>query len=61
MFQTVCVQCVLPCSRRPYRKGLQDVEVWVCGEGPGGIRRLPSPNGFGKYRDAVALEVGTRS
>lgn len=38
-------------------EGLADVEVWVCGEGETGVRVLPSPNGFAKYRDAVAREV----
>ena len=41
-------------------EGLEDVDVWVCGEGEGGVRHLPSPNGFGRYRDAVALEVEER-
>jgi|AntAceMinimDraft_1070359.scaffolds.fasta_scaffold26926_2 hypothetical protein len=38
----------------------QDAEVWVCGEGATGLRALPCPNGFAKYRAAVAREVEER-
>ena len=41
-------------------EGLDECEVWVCGEGEGGVRKLPSPGGFAKYRDAVAAEVEAR-
>ena len=41
-------------------EGLDECEVWVCGEGEGGVRRLPTPGGFAKYRDAVAAEVENR-
>ena len=40
--------------------GLEECEVWVCGEGASGVRALPSPNGFAKYRDGVAAEVERR-
>ena len=41
-------------------EGLEDVETWVCGEGETGVRLLPSPNGFERYRQAVAAEVEER-
>ena len=34
--------------------------MWVCGEGATGLRALPCPNGFAKYRAAVAREVEER-
>lgn len=42
-------------------EGLDECEVWVCGEGKGGLRVLPENGGFGKYRDAVAAEVEARA
>ena len=41
-------------------EGLDECEVWVCGEGKGGLRVL-ADGGFGKYRDAVAAEVEARA
>ena len=41
-------------------EGLDECEVWVCGEGRGGLRVL-ADGGFGKYRDAVAAEVEARA
>ena len=38
-------------------EGLDECEVWVCGEGETGVRVLPRPNGFARYRDAVEREV----
>lgn len=44
-------------------EGLDECEVWVCGEGgKGGLRVLADGKiGFGKYRDAVAAEVEARA
>ena len=43
-------------------EGLDECEVWVCGEGEGGIRILRDGNGgFSKYRDEIAAEVEARA